>query len=140
MEADALERARLRLAGDPDRQTNGAVRHAHEQIDALAARAAELEATLPDRVGSAVREGMRAEALPVARQVAELRGISAQLVRRLDRIEQTLAAERQARVDDLSMLVELVASGWESVDRRLARLEATFRSGREAVVYAVERG
>jgi hypothetical protein len=32
-------------------------------------------------------------------------------------------AERNARVDDLALLVELVSSGWQGVDDRLRRLE-----------------
>ena len=35
-----------------------------------------------------------------------------------------LLAERQARIDDLALLVELVSSGWRGIDTRLARLEA----------------
>ena len=89
--------------------------------------AAELEATLPERVGDAVHEGLRAEALPVARQLAEMRGLLNQAIRRLERLEGDLLAERHARVDDLALLVDLVSSGWEGVEQRLERLEATAR-------------
>ena len=94
-----------------------------EQVEALAAVAAELEATIPAHVGDAVRDGLRAEVLPVARHIAEIRGLFNQAIRRLERLEGDLLAERKARVDDLELLVELVSSGWRGVDARLARLE-----------------
>ena len=31
--------------------------------------------------------------------------------------------ERNARLDDLTLLVELISSGWQGVDRRLDRIE-----------------
>ena len=46
-----------------------------------------------------------------------------QLIRRLERVEGDLLAERHARVDDLALLVDLVTSGWRSVDRRLDGIE-----------------
>jgi len=61
--------------------------------------------------------------LPVARHIAEIRGLLNQTIRRLERIEGDLLAERHARVDDLALLVDLVSSGWRGVDARLARLE-----------------
>jgi hypothetical protein len=66
---------------------------------------------------------MRAEVLPVARHIAEVRGLSAQTIRRLERLQADLDAERLARVEDLALLVDLVSSGWRSVERRLDRLE-----------------
>ena len=35
-----------------------------------------------------------------------------------------MLAERQARIDDLALLVELVSTGWRGIDTRLARIEA----------------
>jgi hypothetical protein len=52
-----------------------------------------------------------------------VRGLANGLVRRLERIEGDLLGERHARVDDLALLVDLIASGWKSVDTRLDRLE-----------------
>jgi hypothetical protein len=60
----------------------------------------------------------------VARHIAEIRGLLNQAIRRLERLEGELLAERHARVDDLALLVELVSSGWRGVDVRLERLEA----------------
>lgn len=100
------------------------------QLEELAEAAASLEANLPEGVAHAVREGIRSESLPVARQLAETRGLTGQAIRRLERIETELAAERRARVDDLALLVDLVTSGWRSVDERLARLERALLAGR----------
>jgi hypothetical protein len=124
----ALERAKQRIAdaaaGRPEPAAVEAVlERSRGQIEALAATAAELEASLPEHVGSAVRDGVRAEVLPVARHIAEIRGLLNQAIRRLERIEGDLLAERHARVDDLALLVDLVSSGWRGVDVRLARLE-----------------
>jgi len=93
---------------------------AREQVDSLAAAAAALEDTLPAKVGEAVRN----EAQPVGRNLAEIRGLMNQVIRRLEHVDGDLLTERNARVDDLALLVELVTSGWKGVDTRLARLEA----------------
>jgi hypothetical protein len=128
MDEAALERAKRRISqaakGRPSPADIGAsLERSRAQIEALAATAAELEAAIPVQVGDAVRDGLRAEVLPVARHIAEMRGLFNQAIRRLERIEGELLAERAARVDDLALLVELVSSGWRGVDARLARLE-----------------
>jgi hypothetical protein len=140
----AVERARERLeAAAKDRteqaQIDAALDRARRQIEELAELTAKLEESLPAKVGEAVQDGIRAEALPVARQLAEVRGLASQTIRRLERIETDTLAERHARVDDLALLVDLVTSGWQSVDDRLARLEKglTDRSG-GAIVYRIE--
>jgi hypothetical protein len=69
------------------------------------------------------RKAVREEAAPVARQLAEVRGLANQTTRRLERLQADLDAERNARVDDLALLVDLVSSGWKSVEERLARIE-----------------
>jgi hypothetical protein len=129
MDAHALERAKQRIAdaaaGRPEPAVlEAALERSRDQIEALAATAAELEASIPAHVGAAVRDGLRTEVLPVARHIAEIRGLLNQAIRRLERLEGDLLAERHARVDDLALLVELVSSGWRGVDTRLARLEA----------------
>jgi hypothetical protein len=128
MDADALERAKQRIAdaaaGRPSPGAiDAALERSREQIEALAATAAELEASIPAHVGAAVRDGVRTEVLPVARHIAEIRGLLNQAIRRLERLEGDLLAERHARVDDLALLVDLVSSAWRGVDTRLARLE-----------------
>jgi hypothetical protein len=128
MDALALERAKQRIAdataGRPDAAAlEAALERSRAQIEALAATAADLEASVPAHVGVAVRDGLRTEVLPVARHIAEIRGLLNQAIRRLERLEGQLLAERHARVDDLALLVELVSSGWRGVDARLERLE-----------------
>ena len=128
MDHDALERARRRIvdagAGTPDAAELGAaLEQTKAGLESLAATAAELEASVPERLGSAVRTGLEAEVLPVARQLAEVRGLTTQVIRRLERVSGDLTAERTARVEDLALLVDLVASGWQAVERRLDRME-----------------
>ena len=140
---EALARARGRLEQastdvlDPS-QTKAAFERARAQMEALTQMGAELERVLPEEIGLAVRAGLRAEALPVARQLAELRGLTNQLIHRLDRLEQEIEAERLARVEDLGLLVDLIAGGWRGVDERLARIEEGL-NGHGAIVYSLER-
>jgi hypothetical protein len=70
-----------------------------------------------------VHDGLRAEVLPVARNLAEIRGLLNQAIRRLERLEGDILAERHARLDDLGLLVDLVSSGWKGVSDRLERVE-----------------
>jgi hypothetical protein len=129
MDADAIKRAQARI----DQAASGrvepaaldaALERARDQVEALAAAAAELEATLPSRVGDAVQDGLRAQVMPVGRNLAEIRGLMNQMIRRLERVEGDLLSERHARVDDLALLVDLVTSGWRGVEQRLASIEA----------------
>ena len=102
---------------------------ARAQIAALAATTAEIEAALPSRVGDAVQDGIRAEVIPVARHIAEVRGLMNNLVRRIEGIETDLLAERHARVDDLTVLIDLIAAGFKGMDARLARIEEKLDRG-----------
>jgi hypothetical protein len=143
MDDDAIERAKERLEQAAEGRVQpadveAALERAREQVEALAQAATELEGVLPERVGQAVREGVRAEALPVARSMAEVRGLLNQVIRRLERVEGDLLAERHARVDDLALLVDLVTSGWKSVDVRLDRLEHALQREDNAMVYRIE--
>jgi hypothetical protein len=143
MDDVALERAKQRIAdaaaGRPEPALlEAALERSREQIEALAATAAELEASIPEQVGAAVRDGLRVEVLPVGRQVAEIRGLLNQAIRRLERLEGELLAERHARVDDLALLVELVSSGWRALDGRLEHLERVQAEDTARVIAAVE--
>jgi hypothetical protein len=136
MDEQALERARTRIAQAREgrfetTRLEAALDRARSQVEALAVATAELEGQLPDRVGEAVREGLRREVLPVGRTLAEVKGLVNQANHRLERLEQGLLAERHARIDDLAILVDLVSSGWSGVDERLGRLEG--RAGRGEV-------
>lgn len=143
MDYSAVERARERLEAAARHKTqpgdiDAALGRARAQIEELAELAAQLEASIPAKVGEAVQEGIRTEALPVARQLAEVRGLAGQTIRRLERIEGDTLAERHARVDDLALLVDLITSGWKSVDDRLARFEKSLTEGGGAIVYRIE--
>lgn len=138
-----MERARERLEaaaqsrvqpGDVD----AALERARAQVEELGELAARLETAIPAAVGEAVQDGMRAEALPVARQLAEVRGLAGQTIRRLERIESDNLAERHSRVDDLALLVDLISSGWQSVDERLSRIETAVQQTNGAIVYRIE--
>jgi hypothetical protein len=139
----AMERANERLRQAAEGRIDpvvaeAAIERARQQVESLAETAAQLEATLPDRVDEAVQTGLREQVLPVARHLAEVRGLSGNTVRRLERLETDLLAERHARVDDLALLIDLITSGWRGVDQRLARLERTLGADEGAVVYRIE--
>ncbi len=112
--AAALERARL-------------------QVEALAVTADELKVVLPDAVGSALRDGLREEAAPISRRLAEVKGLANQTIRRLERLETDLLAERHARVDDLALLVDLITSEWRGLNERLDRIERALAPRAEIV-------
>lgn len=135
---DAIARAQQRIedaaAGRTDPAAfDSALQRARSAVEALAATTAQLEAGLPE----AIQDGLRQHFRPSARHLAEVRGLTNQVIRRLERIEGDLLTERHARVDDLALLVDLIASGWRSVEERLVRLEEGLkRDG--AVVYHLE--
>ena len=143
MDEGAIERARRRLARVAEGRTDpaaveAALERARAGIEALAETTATLEATLPERVDEAVQQGLREQVLPVGRHLAEVRGLAAQMIRRLERLEGDLLAERHGRIDDLALLVDLIGSGWRGVDERLGRLEKSLEAGNGAVVYRIE--
>src|SRR3989442_7707010 len=137
MDYTVVERAQERIGQRAEGAAlDSLLTRAREQVDALAAAAAALEETLPARVGEAVRS----EAQPVGRNLAEIRGLMNQVIRRLERVEGDLLAERNARVDDLALLVDLVASGWRGVEQRLARIETPLsQDGDDAARYRIAR-
>jgi hypothetical protein len=139
----AVERARERLEAAAQSRTQpgdveAALERARAQVEDLGELVARLETAIPAAVGQAVQDGMRAEALPVARQLAEVRGLAGQTIRRLERMENDNLAERHARVDDLSLLVDLITSGWKSVDERLSKIETAAQQANGAIVYRLE--
>ena len=106
-------------------EMQAALDRARLQIEALAQTADELQVVLPDAVGSALRDGLREEAAPISRRLAEVKGLSNQLIRRLERLETDLLIERHARVDDLQLLVDLITAQWKGLNDRLDRIEAS---------------
>jgi hypothetical protein len=143
MTDEAIERARERLReaaeGRPSAASvEAALERARAQVEGLAQAAVELEATMPARIEAAVQQGLREQVEPVGRNLAEIRGLMNLLVRRLERVEGDLLSERHARVDDLALLVDLITSGWKSVDQRLATFEQSLQNGESAIVYRIE--
>ena len=143
MTDDAFERARERLKEAAEGRTNAAavdaaLERARAQVEELAQAAAQLEATLPAKIDGALQDGVREQVRPVGRNLAEIRGLTNQVIRRMERIEGDLLAERHARVDDLALLVDLISSGWKSVDERLGSLERSLQTSEGAIVYRME--
>jgi hypothetical protein len=143
MTDDAIEKARERLReaaeGRPDAAAvDAALERARMQVEELALTAAELEATIPGKVEDAVKDGLQEQVRPVGRNLAEIRGLMNQVIRRLERVEGDLLSERHARVDDLGLVVDLITSSWKSVERRLTTLERKLQTGDGAIVYRME--
>jgi len=123
-----LERAKARIAEAGSgrvapAELEAALERTRIQVESLAAAAADFGGTLPEKVTAAVHDGLRAEVLPVGRNLAEIRGLLNQMIRRLERLEGDMLAERHARIDDLALLVDLVSSGWKGVSERLEKVE-----------------
>jgi len=132
MDEQALDRARQRIAearteGVTGARLDAALERARAEVLRLAKVADDLETSLPKQVSTAVRDGVAREVVPVSRSLAEIRGGLNQALRRLERLEQELLAERNARIEDLAILVDLVSSGWSGVDQRLRKLEAAIQ-------------
>lgn len=87
-----------------------------------------------DEIRDALRDGLREEAAPISRRLAEVKGLSNNAIRRLETIEATLQSERSARVDDLALLVELLTEGWRAMNARLERIEAALQPAGTNVV------
>jgi hypothetical protein len=142
MDDGAMDRAQERVEQRADGAAlDGLLVRAREQVEALAAASTALEDSLPSRV----EEVVRGQAQPVGRNLAEIRGLMNQLLRRLSALESDLLTERNARVDDLALLVDLISSGWKGVDARLGRVEAVvgrleqgLQENRGAIVYRME--
>ena len=87
-----------------------------------------------DEIRQALKDGLREEAAPISRRLAEVKGLSNNAIRRLESIEATINAERSARVDDLALLVELLTEGWRAMNARLERIEAALQPPETNVV------
>jgi hypothetical protein len=121
---DAIARAQQRIEDAASGRTDPAafdavLERARGAVESLAATTARFEVGLPE----AIQDGLKQHFRPSARHLAEVRGLTNQVIRRLERLEGDLLTDRHARVDDLALLVDLIASGWRSVEERLATLE-----------------
>jgi pyruvate/2-oxoglutarate dehydrogenase complex dihydrolipoamide acyltransferase (E2) component len=140
MDEAAVERALARIAEARESRADpaaleAALERARTQVESLAAATTVLQTGLP----GAIQEGLREHFRPSARHLAEVRGLMNQMIRRIERLETDLLAERNARVDDLALLVDLITSGWRSANERLARIEAALAAREGATVYRIER-
>ena len=146
MDESAIERAKERVQERADAAAlDEVLDHTRAELEALVRVVSTAAAGLTEQIETAVKDGVREEAQPMARYLAENRGLMNQVIRRLERIERDGVADRHARVDDLALVVDLISSGWKSVDARVARLEAIInrleqglseRGG--AIVYRIE--
>ena len=82
------------------------------------------------QIREAMTASLREEAAPISRRLAEVKGLSNNALRRLERLEGLIESERNARVDDLGLLVDLLTDGWRAMDARLARIEAALAAER----------
>ena len=135
---EAITRAQQRIEDAASGRTDPAafdatLQRARHAVESLAATTARFEAGLPE----AIQDGIRQHLRPSARHLAEVRGLTNQVIRRLERIEGDILTERHARVDDLALLVDLIASSWRSVDERLTKLEEGLTRD-AAVVYRLD--
>src|SRR5919201_3199857 len=146
MDESAIERAKQRVEQRAEAAAlDEVLDHTRAELEALVRVVSAAAGGLTEQIENAVKDGVREEAQPMARYLAENRGLMNQIIRRLERIEADGLGERHARVDDLALLVELITSGWKSVDARLGRIESLVtrleqglqeRGG--AIVYRIE--
>jgi hypothetical protein len=87
-----------------------------------------------EQIRETMKEGLREQAAPISRRLAEVKGLSNNAIRRLENIEATIESERSARVDDLALLVELLTEGWRAMNARLDRIEAALEPAKTNVV------
>jgi hypothetical protein len=92
-----------------------------------------------DDLREALREGLREEATTLNRRVAEIKGLSNNTIRRLAGIEATLESERNARLDDLALMIDLLTEGWRAMATRLERIEAAIEESRPSNVVPLVR-
>jgi hypothetical protein len=91
-----------------------------------------------DEIREALRDGLREEAMPIGRRLAEVKGLSNNAIRRLAGIEATIEAERNARLDDVTLLIDLLTEGWRAMNTRLDRIEAALAAQPSNVVHLRE--
>src|SRR3954452_24437967 len=98
MTDDAIEKARERLReaaeGRPDAAAVDAVlERARAQVEELAQTAARAEANIPAHGEQGLSAGLAEQVRRVGRNLAEIRGLRNQVIRRLERVEGGLLSE-----------------------------------------------
>ena len=91
-----------------------------ELLDALNDARAELNARNSEALGSIVYEAVRLEVRPVADR---MNVFFERLIEEMAGLGEATDSERRERLDDIALLVDLVTTGWRSVDRRIGRVE-----------------
>ena len=141
----AGERALARLAerratADPStaaaRELRATLSRAETQIEAIRDATTELRAVLPTRVEAAVARALTGhEGASLARRLDETRDLAGESAAALRMLGGELERERVSRLEDMEVMVDLIARGIGSVrgdvqrvDRRIAALEAQLTS------------
>jgi hypothetical protein len=94
-----------------------------ELLETLSHATAELEASLPQGVVNVVYEALHVEVQPVTERMHHMGVVFEELTQVVRQLDSHVDAERRERFEDLKLVVELVATGWQTVDRRLGRIE-----------------
>jgi len=111
---EVIDRDSQRGSGNDD-----AITRAREQLlEAVVQVASELEDP------SAARQHSEALALrPFAVRMSVMDALFERLAQDLDAVKRELGRARSERLEDLTLLVDLITTSWRSVDRRLGRIE-----------------
>jgi hypothetical protein len=120
--SEAVQERVLAVLGDLDpEQTRAVQRFAlaalHDVLERPAERTAEAAAALRPAVSPPPAPGTPDAAL------AELGSVLAELAEAIRDLRSETDTERRERVDDLAVLIDLIATGWEGLDTRLGRIE-----------------
>ena len=108
---------------DESTQPDGDVDPARE-IDEVKEIAADLRAVLPTRIEAAVARALEAhEGAPVDDRVAELHALALDTAQRTRALAADVRADRVGRVEDLEVVVDLLAEGLGAVRDDVARLD-----------------
>jgi hypothetical protein len=106
-------------------------------LQSLERSAAILKKSVPGQPGD-VYEALRVEVHPVAEHIGAVRTLVGELQQSFDGLRGDLGRERHERLRDIEVLIDLIVTSWQTVDRRLGRVEkmlermqrSSFREGR----------
>jgi hypothetical protein len=94
MDESAIDRAKERVEQRAEAAAiTSVLERTRAQLEALAAAAEETAASIPERV----QEGLRDQVVPVGRNLAEIRGLMNQVIRRLESLVTRLEGGLQER-------------------------------------------
>jgi hypothetical protein len=106
-------------------------------LQSLERAAANLKTSVPG-LQRGVYEALRAEVRPVAEHIGAVSALVSELQQSFDGLRGDLGRERHERLRDIEVLIDLIMTSWQTVDRRLGRVEkmlermqrSYFREGR----------